>query len=175
MKNLFTSDTHLLHKAIPKYRTEFSSMEEHDSYIIDKIVSLPKRTVLHILGDFIFDGDRYEEYIERLSKKKCRIKLILGNHCSKNLYRQKEQELFELQLPLYSYKNNWISHCPIHPKELRGRDLNIHGHLHKSIIEDDRYFNVNLDINNYEFVTWEEIRDRQNKVKINKEDLNEEV
>jgi hypothetical protein len=34
----------------------------------------------------------------------------------------------ELCLPLFSYKNMWVSHAPIHPDEIRGRDLMIHGH-----------------------------------------------
>ena len=162
MSVYFTSDLHLGHKAIPKYRTCFKDMKEHDDYIIDKILSLGKRDLLYIIGDFLFDGEHYDEYIDRLSKKKCRIKLVMGNHDSKKLYTE---DIFEMQLPLFSYKNNWISHCPIHPQELRCRTLNIHGHLHLSHVEDTiaktrdtRYFNVNLDVNEYEFVNFELIR-----------------
>lgn len=174
---LFTSDLHLGHKNIYKHRPQFSSMEEHDNYIINKILELPKRTVLVILGDFLFDGDHYEEYVERLSKKRCRIKLVMGNHDSKRLYEEKELHI-EMQLPFYSYKNCWISHAPVHPDELRGRKLNIHGHLHKEVVmrneikrkfggliiknirvSDKRYFNVNLDVNNFDFVKWETIKE----------------
>lgn len=182
MQKLFTSDLHLGHRAIVKYRDRFSSMEEHDDYIIDKILGLSKRTVLTILGDFLFDGPHFDSYIERLSKKKCRIEVVMGNHDSLRLYSPLNLHL-EIQLPLYSCKNFWISHCPIHPNELRGRIGNIHGHLHKEIvtiekyadiyggiitekklIPDNRYFNVNIDVNDYEFVRFETIKERFNGI-----------
>ena len=155
-------------------------METHDNFIINKILELPKRVVLTVIGDFLFDGPHYDEYIERLSKKKCRIKLIMGNHDSLKLYNS---ELFEIQLPLYSYKNIWVSHAPIHPDELRGRLGNIHGHLHKEVVQkdaiklkygglvhenvrvpDERYFNVNIDVNDYEFVPVERIKEHFNSL-----------
>ena len=178
----FTSDLHLGHKAIPKYREPFKDMKSHDDYIIDKILELGKRDILLILGDFLFDGEHYDEYIERLSKKKCRIKLVMGNHDSMKLYKE---DIFEIQLPLFSYKNTWLSHAPIHPQELRGRYGNVHGHLHLEKVriekkfqnyddnwrpfisevttEDPRYFNVNLDVNDYKFVNFEEIKGYFNK------------
>lgn len=158
---LFTSDLHLGHKAIPKYRTPFSTMKEHDDYIIDKIVNLGKRDILYVLGDFLFDGPHYNEYIERLSKKRCRIKVVMGNHDSLKLYTE---PIFEVQHPLYTYKDFWLSHCPIHPCEMRNRKGNIHGHLHLERVknvageQDDRYFNANLDVNDYQFVDFDVIR-----------------
>lgn len=165
----FTSDLHLGHKAIPKYRTPFATMEEHDDFIINKILALGKRDILFVLGDFLFDGPHYDDYITRLSEKKCRIKVVMGNHDSMKLYKE---DIFEVQLPLFSYKNHWISHCPIHPQEMRNRAGNIHGHLHlERVIDtryptsisnprpiDPRYFNVNLDVNDYDFVKVETIQ-----------------
>ena len=152
---LFSSDWHLGHKVIvPKYR-KFDSQEEHDNLFLDKMSKLNKRDILFILGDFIFDSDKYDYYMTQVNKMSCRIKLVMGNHDSLKLY--KEQKL-EIQLPLFSYKNNWISHCPIHPKELRNRDMNIHGHLHGDIIEDPRYFNVSPENNNFEFVDFDYIK-----------------
>lgn len=156
----FTSDLHLGHKSICKYRTKFSTPKEHDDYVIDKILALGKRDILFVLGDFLFDGDHYDEYIDRLAKKKCRIKLIMGNHDSLKLYKE---DWIEMQLPLFSYKNHWITHCPIHSQEIRNRAGVIHGHLHGDVVKagpytnDKRYFNVNLDNNNFEFVTMEQI------------------
>lgn len=155
-------------------------MKEHDDYIINKILALGKRDILYVIGDFLFDGDHYEEYIERLSKKNCRIKVVMGNHDSLRLYSE-PKELFEIQLALYQKKNIWISHAPIHPCEMRDRLGNVHGHLHLEKVQKDiymrsmtdrdgemfgnpvqvqdlRYFNVNLDVNNYEFVDWEDIK-----------------
>ena len=67
--------------------------------------------------------------------------------------------IIEIQLPLFSYKNFWISHCPIHQQEIRGRIANIHGHLHNAILDDIRYYDVGLDKNNFKFIAWEEIKE----------------
>ena len=161
MANYFSSDFHLGHKVIvPKYR-DFSSQDEHDSLILDQIAALSKRDILYVLGDFIFDSDRYDYYIEQLAKTSCRIKLVMGNHDSLKLYHEPR---FEVQLPFFTYKDAWISHCPIHPDELRNRQGNIHGHLHGGQImlddkPDPRYFNVNLDNHNHKFVNLDEIKE----------------
>ncbi len=161
--NYFSSDFHLLHKVITKYRPQFSSAKEHDEYILEMMSKLGKRDILHILGDFIFDAPEYESYLEAIGKMPLRIKLVLGNHDSKRLYQARPKNI-ELQLPLYSYKNLWISHCPIHPDEIRGRLGNVCGHLHGTAIkhfdgtDDERYFNVNLDNNDFKFVPFETIQ-----------------
>ena len=156
----FSSDLHFNHNIIvPKYR-KFSSQEEHDNIILDKIAKLKKREILTLLGDTIFDGPRYQWYIDQLNKMACRIQLVFGNHDSLKLYKEPK---FEIQLPLYSYKNLWVSHCPIHPSELRNRDGNIHGHLHTKDLDDPRYINVCIDYNNYNFVHFDEIIERIKK------------
>jgi calcineurin-like phosphoesterase family protein len=83
-----------------------------------------------------------------------------------------KEDWIEIQLPLFSYKNTWITHCPIHPQEIRGRQGVIHGHLHGDVVketiwdeinckniylEDKRYFNVNLDNNDFKFVSHDKI------------------
>ena len=170
MQSYFSSDFHLGHKVIVKYRTQFSNQSEHDEFILDRIAELNKKSVLHILGDFIFDSPNYNYYINELKKMPCRIKLVMGNHDSLKLYKE---DRFEVQLPLYSYKNIWVSHAPIHHQELRDRLGNIHGHLHYGVVNkraynmldddyesvpDERYFNVNLDNNDFRFVPLEDIK-----------------
>ena len=176
MQVFFTSDLHIGHKNIFKYRDIFNSAEEHHEYMISKIESMTKRQMVVILGDFLFDCDEYNEYLKRILNAKCKIKLLLGNHDSKKLYNSG----LDIQLPFYSYKNMWVSHAPVHPDELRNRVGNIHGHLHKEFImkdainlkyglfpentriKDDRYFNVNIDVNNYEFVPLDTIKQHFN-------------
>lgn len=153
--NYFTSDAHLGHKAIAKYREQFKSNEEHDEAFFQELAKLSKRDILYVLGDFIFDGKDFENYLERISKFPCRIKLVMGNHDSLKLYSQTIAKNIEIQLPLFTYKNFWVSHCPIHYQELRGRIANIHGHLHNAELKDYRYFDVGLDKNNFKFVTHE--------------------
>lgn len=157
MSCYYTSDLHIAHNSINKYRTEFKSAKEHHEFMINKILSLNKRDTLYILGDFIFDSPDYEYYIGQIRQTKAQLKIVLGNHDSRNLYRETSPNI-SIQLPLFSYKNMWVSHCPIHPQEMRGKDLNLHGHIHKNVLDDKRYFNVNIDVNNYEFVKVEDIK-----------------
>lgn len=157
MQVLFTSDLHLGHKNIHKFRAPFSTAKEHDEYILNEFSKFNKRTIIYILGDFLFDSENYDDYLKTLSKFPFFIKLIMGNHDSKKLYSQSVASNISIELPLFTYKNSWMSHCPIHPHELRNRAGNIHGHMHNESLEDLRYFNVNLDVNNYKFVELETI------------------
>lgn len=159
MANYFTSDWHLGHKVITKYRSQFKTIEEHDNAIFAEAEKLTKRDIIFVIGDFLFDCDDFEYYLERISKLSCRIKLIMGNHDSLKLYSQTIAKNIEIQLPLFTYKSFWISHCPIHPDELRNRIGNIHGHLHNAILDDNRYFDVGLDKNNFKFINWEDIKE----------------
>ena len=156
----FTSDLHLGHKAIPKYRKKFDTQEQHDQYMLNKILELGKRDILIVIGDFLFDGEHYDEYLNILKSAKCRIKVLMGNHDSKLLYNEHcNNSNIEIQLPFYSYKNMWLSHCPIHPNEMRNRIGNIHGHMHLETLNNPKYFNVNIDVNNYEFVKLDTIKE----------------
>lgn len=155
----FSSDFHLGHNSILKYRTKFSSIEEHDNHIFEKVNKLNKRDDLYILGDFIFDSPKIEDYLKIFSKMPVKIKLVMGNHDSVSLYNQNIASNILIQLPLFSYKNYWVSHCPIHPDELRNRYGNIHGHLHFAELNDNRYFDVGLDKNNYDVVSLDTIKE----------------
>ena len=54
----------------------------------------------------------------------------------------------------------WLSHCPVHPNELRHKK-NIHGHVHNKTVDDDRYINVCCDVVNYTPVELDKIRDEE--------------
>jgi calcineurin-like phosphoesterase family protein len=153
-----TADLHLGHSTITKYRKDFKTAEEHDEFWLQKIEKLNKRDILIVFGDFIFDSDRYEEQIERLRNVACRIKVIMGNHDSLKLYNEPKDSSIEIQLPLYTYKGFWVSHCPIHPQEMRNRKGNIHGHLHHNVVDDLMYYSVCPEQHGYEFVTLDEVR-----------------
>ena len=56
-----------------------------------------------------------------------------------------------------------MSHCPIHSDEMRNRIGNIHGHTHKYSIDDERYYNVSLDVHNYKFVEFDMILEKIKK------------
>lgn len=141
-KVYFISDLHLGHKNILNFaRPEFSSLDEMHNCIIEswnKVVT--KRDVVFVLGDVCFDH-RYLPLLDKLLGMK---RLILGNHD-----KFKHGELFKYFHTVHgalSYKQNMLTHIPIHPDEFYRWRYNIHGHLHAYNLKDPRYINVNIDM-----------------------------
>jgi calcineurin-like phosphoesterase family protein len=55
----FTSDWHIGHKNILKYRDGFQSTDEHDATLIENYQSLiSKRDIVYFLGDMVFYNRR---------------------------------------------------------------------------------------------------------------------
>lgn len=127
----FCSDLHIGHVNIAKFRVEMNS-EQHNRDVIkyywDKLVT--KRDVVYVLGDAAFT----EEAIDWIGTLKGTKYLIRGNHdlVPTTSYLRAFKEVYGL----FKYKNMWLSHTPIHPDELRGKN-SLHGHTH--------YYNMQLD------------------------------
>ena len=154
-KVYFTSDWHFGHSAILKYRPNFKSIEEHDKAFIDNFNDIvKKRDTVFFLGDIAFT----DEALEQLKKLNyCHKKILyLGNH--DYLDTEKYLEVFDEVHAFRSWKSYWLSHCPIHPQELRNRKGNIHGHLHGSVLSDFRYFDVSPEKHDFKLVDYEEIK-----------------
>jgi len=152
-----TSDWHLNHNRIhEKFRTEFSSLEEHNQTLIDNYMrTVTKRDICWFLGDICFDNVACE-IIRGLPGIK---HLVLGNHDTDRKCDIEQLILtFDSVHSLRSYKGCWLSHAPIHPCELRGR-YNIHGHMHNECIDDNRYFNACVEHTNYAPMQYSDIRD----------------
>ena len=151
----FTSDWHLGHRNILKYRPEFKTIKEHNQTFIDNFNRVVrKRDTVYFLGDIVFEQEDLAVIAEL---QHCRKVLYLGNHDT--LHTSEYLTVFDEVFALRSFKNFWLSHCPIHPQELRGRIGNIHGHLHRSILEDTKYFDVSPEKHNYELVNFEDIKE----------------
>lgn len=156
MQTLFTSDLHIGHKNIHKYRKEVDTYQQNTEFMMQKLSELNKRTTLWVLGDFLFNSPDYYKLVQQIKSMPFQLKLVMGNHDSRKLYSDFADQV---QLPLISYKSKWISHCPIHTDEMRFRKGNIHGHLHERSLPDKRYLNVNIDVNNYDFISLEQINE----------------
>lgn len=138
----FCADLHLGHNNIVK-RRGFSSVEEHNNFIIgrwNEVVS--KRDVTWILGDVTFETSKFYPLLDKLNGTK---HVILGNHDR----RQDVPELLKYVQSvgaLVRYKGVFLSHCPVHPKELEYRiPYNVHGHIHDEQVGDPRYVCVSLE------------------------------
>ena len=149
MKVKFWSDLHLDHPGALRFRPWFKDMKEHDEYILDTLSkSVGKSTKIILLGDIAIGRSG-------LAKLKSVIHnvpslLIMGNHdCERQGIRIKDLlDVYDDVQALAKQKGNgkgyWLSHCPLHPDELRGK-LNLHGHVHAKSVRDERYINVSLE------------------------------
>lgn len=158
------ADLHLGSKNVTKFRTDFSSCEEHDSIIYDNLASsVGKRDSLYILGDVVV-GERLksEFWLGEIGKIRCAKKtLVLGNHDTDHKVSIHQlAAVFDDIHSLHARRNVWFSHCPIHPNEMRGKIANIHGHLHANVIDSPRYINVCLEHTGYKPITFGEIQER---------------
>lgn len=152
----FTSDLHLGHERVAPDRG-FTTIAEHDWQIIENINKVVnKRDKLFILGDFAFTDKGFQQAYDLRCQN---IELILGNHdvYPTNKYRKIVQKIHGFR----GYKSFWLSHCPIHPNEMRKKTGNLHGHIHKfgdtDEITDPRYFNVNIEYHSLGPVSFIEI------------------
>jgi calcineurin-like phosphoesterase family protein len=154
-----TSDWHRGHKNICNFRKEFSSELEHREFVAKNFKrKVHKRDKTFFLGDMNFTEEALEGFKELPGRKV----LILGNHDSDSNKRPSMAQLLEVFDEIhgmYKYKEFWLTHCPMHPDELRGK-ANIHGHTHNLVIDDNRYLNICLEQTDYEPIDLNEIRKR---------------
>lgn len=149
----FISDLHFGHKAICRYRPEFVTPKEHDEYIIEKWNSVVTKAKYQVwcLGDMCIKNKLYD-FAKQIKRLNGTIHVITGNHCYLPAYQG-----LHIASGLTKKYGFWLSHCPIHPDELRGQ-YNIHGHVHRKTLNDRRYINVCCENVGYTPVDLEEIR-----------------
>lgn len=154
----FLGDLHAGHKNIANFRKDFASEEDHYSFIKEeyhKVVT--KRDLVFFMGDTAFTKERLEDVSKWVGEKKV---AILGNHClEKECSIMDYVKAFDDVQGFMKYKEFWLSHCPIHPAELRGK-TNLHGHVHSATIDDVRYFNTSLENINYKPISLYMIREK---------------
>lgn len=150
----FISDIHFGHKAITKYRTQFSSEEEHRLTIKENIQSVvKKRDLLWILGDSIME----ESCLQDLKDINCHKNLVIGNHCAQHFDQWKLYECFDKVFGLTKKYGAWLTHCPVHSDELRGAFC-VHGHTHNHIIDDPRYINMCVEHHDFKPIDLRHLR-----------------
>ncbi|MBQ9934356.1 MAG: metallophosphoesterase family protein [Lachnospiraceae bacterium] len=177
MAILFTSDLHLGHQHILSIREQFSTIEEHDEFLIQSWNNkITKKDEVYILGDVSYRISNISHYLDRMKGRK---HLIIGNHDSYWMKHMKNDELFKyfetidhLKVIKFDKKNLTLCHYPMlewsgsrYPES--GTSFLIHGHIHNSK-HNNTYeyikqnlphaFNAGVDINNFAPVTFEELK-----------------
>ena len=138
----FIGDIHAGHRNVHKFRKQFDSEEEHYQHVkanFHKVVK--KRDKVFFMGDTAFTLERLQDISTWVCGRKV---LICGNHDTDSLPMKVLCEYFDEVYSLHKWHEFWLSHCPIHPEELRGK-LNVHGHCHHATLNDKRYFNTSLE------------------------------
>lgn len=142
----FISDLHFGHKNLAQTLRGFQDEFYHDEFIIEQWNrTVGKRDLTYILGDITMEKTDYYFQLDRLNGKKY---VVLGNH---DLTQHVPELLKYVDKVggMVAYKGHILSHCPIHPSELRAWGKNIHGHIHKQNIDDKRYMNVSCEAVGY--------------------------
>ena len=150
--NYFTSDLHLGHNRILDFERgdKFKTIVEHDNFVISVLEKrLKKDDVLYNLGDFCFKNVS-NEILERYRKLPCKKVIILGNHDTYN--KIEEMQIFDEihRTPIFLTKRILLSH---EPEMCSPYVLNVHGHLHSSLIDSTNHINANIYIQNYNLVS----------------------
>lgn len=153
---MITSDLHLGHKNIHKFRNGFESAEHHHEVMFENLaMNIQKRDSLILLGDIAFD----KHWLGKIASIKCEKKLLIcGNHDTENGIKMRDLvTTYDDVMSLHSRRNYWFSHCPIHHDEMRGKAGNIHGHLHGKLINDDRYINACVEHTSYKPISFSDL------------------
>ena len=150
-KQFFLSDPHFGHNNILNFKDDddklvrpgFSSIEEHDTFIIDNINKVVRpQDKLYLLGDVVINRKNMS-ILERINTKK--IILIKGNH---DIFKLKDYLPYVKDIRAYKVMPKYgiiFSHIPIHPFDLDESErfnYNVHGHMHHKTLDDPRYINV---------------------------------
>ena len=136
MSVYFLGDPHLGHKNIAKFRSWVQDTNHNTEIFIKKYTELiTKRSLVFFMGDVAFD----EESLHLVGNLPGRKILIKGNH-DDFVSTSLQKDVFEEIHGIISYKRFWLTHCPIHPDEMRGRKLNIHGHVHMSSVMTRKWY-----------------------------------
>lgn len=164
-RHFFIADTHFGHNGIhERFRTEFSSQQEHDDTIHNNILVIgDTNKTLWILGDSFFKTREFWRLKEYASKFQ-QVNVVLGNHCHVSLPRYAVQFKNVNVFGVVQRFGLWLTHVPVPDYELyRGKC--IHGHLHNKKVtlpdspeEDMQYFCVSCERVGYKPISLNRIK-----------------
>ncbi len=165
MNNTFyIGDTHFNHANILKFEPTFrpfSSIEEHNEFLIDRWNSVVKKgDIVWHLGDLLFGKTTINTQI--LARLNGRKKLIMGNHddFSNEYLIQNIFPYFERVLGVGQSRGFVLTHIPVEGTQFFRWKGNIHGHTHSRNLEDPRYVNVSCEQIGLTPISYEELHEK---------------
>jgi len=155
----FIADTHFYHERIIKLgKRPFSSLNDmHNTLISNWNKKVARGDLVYILGDFSFkhSGD----ILKRLAGSKI---FVIGSH-DKDALKADNRPLFEKIAPVISMKEEGqrviLCHYPFEVWESSHRgSWHLHGHCHGDLKPLGKRWDVGVDNNNFEPLSWVEIK-----------------
>ena len=174
-KLYFCSDLHINHMYINQVgeprgvilfeRTQFKTIQEHDKFIHDSLISWAQKHSdcgLWILGDF---GDTdYLYWIDEMRTYGCEVYFLYGNHDSASDFDKFKEHFNEVyRYPTYITKRVLLSHEPQYPTPTGV--VNIEGHLHSAILNDPQHICVSINTINYTPISYKAVAKRLSQIK----------
>lgn len=132
---------------------KFATIQEHDKYIVDLVrrwlKKLHKDDTFYFLGDFGRPTDDiFYELFYIFKTAKCRKVAIRGNHDHEAETAQLKQLFDEVyDYPIWISNRIILSHFPC---AVWKDQLNIHGHLHGSVLDSPNHLCASLHVANYQ-------------------------
>lgn len=156
-----TSDLHLSHSKVAELRG-FKTIDEHDDAIFHGILDTVKKgDTLWILGDLLFNRgarlDILRTLLSHLKLGRVNVRAVLGNHDAWNATQLAELGFGKVFGAAYGKHGILFTHIPVHQGQKDRFTMNVHGHLHTSIIDDPWYFNACLEQNNLKPFDMEQV------------------
>ena len=164
----FISDTHFFHDNILKFLDReqsafrgqyWQTAEDMNETMIMNWNALvkPQDKVYH-LGD-VACGVKYpNEFVNLMRRLNGHKRLMLGNHDRIHMDGYRFFEKIELWTGGKFKKDGFVAcHIPLRHDQMRGGEVNVHGHIHQNSMDDPRYINVCVEHTDYKPVHMDEI------------------
>lgn len=150
----FSGCNHVGDPIMLKYRPQFRSQRAHDAATWGLLDQVQDDDVVIFMGDNFLTP----ESVERLAKYKFKKALILGNHeFDKGVTLTMLASVMDEIHGCLKLGNFWLTHIPMHPKSIGPGMRNIHSHMHREGIQDDRYINVSMEATSYRLIGLQDI------------------
>ena len=159
----FSSDWHFSHgdayRGILAFERgkEFKTIEEHDDFIYKTLCSWVKRwepeSEFWFLGDF--GNPEWLFVFDKFIGKGISVHFVRGNHDSGISDKMLLEHNVEVHpYPVFLSHKMVVSHAPV---GMWDDSLNIHGHLHSSVLNKVNYINANIHVCNYQPISMKTI------------------
>jgi calcineurin-like phosphoesterase family protein len=149
-----TSDTHFNQANILKFSTgrgeDFDSLSEMNEVMVERWNSVVKAgDYVYHLGDVFFGPkEEFKTLWPRLNGAK---RLIVGNHDDVKFLSSGSFFKKVMLWRMFPEYKTVLTHIPLlmNVDESRKYQINVHGHLHRNKVDDPRYYNAGVELNDY--------------------------